>query len=140
MLACRYLSGDGVDVSCDARFRGGARDSVALHLASVEREHDDLPPADEVTLTVAASSEPATVAGAIANKVREKRPLCVSCVGAAAVANAIYALATAREYLLRDEIVRFVLLIFAQGVLRFCDSRSRNHRPFAASPTFRTKS
>lgn len=61
-------------------------------------------PANEVTLTVASSSVPATVGGAIANKVREKLPLCVKCVGAAAVANAAFAIANAREFLSKDGI------------------------------------
>ena len=56
-------------------------------------------------LTVASSSNPATVAGAIAAKVREMKPVATSSVGADSVHAAVLAVAHAAEYL-RDEGVR----------------------------------
>lgn len=91
-----------MDLACEPRFRGGARDSIALHLFSVDRKREESSETDEVTLTVAASSIPADVAGAVANKVREKRAVKLSCCGAAAVSNALFALAYAREYLAKE--------------------------------------
>jgi len=96
---------DSVDLTCEPRFREFGRKSVSLHLTAVHYDPSSSDsPANEVTLTVAASSTPATVGGAIANKVREKLPLCLKCVGAAAVANAVFAIANAREFLAKDGI------------------------------------
>ena len=98
----RYLADDDVDLTCAPAFRTAQRNSIVLHLRSVARTDAAPPPRDEATLTVAASSSPHTVAGAIAAKVREERAVCLSCVGALAVANAIFAVATARQYLRAD--------------------------------------
>ena len=98
---------DSVDLTCEPRFREFGRKSVSLFLTAVHYDPASCePPANEVTLTVASSSVPATVGGAIANKVREKLPLCIKCIGAVAVANAVFAIANAREFLSKDNIVR----------------------------------
>lgn len=98
----RYLADDDVDLTCAPAFRTAQRNSIVLHLRSVARTDAAPPPRDEATLTVAASSSPPVVAGAIAAKVREERAVCLSCVGALAVANAVFAVATARQYLRAD--------------------------------------
>ena len=104
-IARKYLVQDSVDLTLEPRFREArARRTVSLHLTAVVYEPDSTPPANEVTLTVGASSQPALVAGAISNKVREKLPVCVKAVGAVAVANAVYAVAHAKEYLAKDGI------------------------------------
>ena len=54
---------------------------------------------------VSSSSNPATVAGAIAGKVREEKPVCTKSLGADSVANAIYSIAFARLYLADDNLV-----------------------------------
>lgn len=55
-----------------------------------------------MTLKVAATSNPATVAGAIANNIREGRAVELVAMGPNSVNQAIKALAIAREYLKDD--------------------------------------
>ncbi|HXB97949.1 MAG TPA: stage V sporulation protein S [bacterium] len=57
-----------------------------------------------MTLKVAAASNPATVAGAIANNIREGRAVELVAMGPNSVNQAIKAVAIAREYL-RDDFV-----------------------------------
>lgn len=63
-----------------------------------------LPP-EVSSAQVSSSSNPATVAGAIAGKVREEKPVCTKSLGADSVANAIYSIAFARLYLADDNLV-----------------------------------
>jgi stage V sporulation protein S len=99
-------------------FRTAARNSLVLSLTAIAAEPPAVaPPANEVTLTVASASSPAAVAGAIAAKVREELPVCLKCVGALAVANALYAIATARIYLQQDGIDVCALPEFAEEAL-----------------------
>jgi stage V sporulation protein S len=113
-----YLSDDHVDLTVKPSFRTAARNSLVLSLTAIAAEpHAAAPPANEVTLTVASASSPAAVAGAIAAKVREELPVCLKCVGALAVANALYAIATARIYLQADGIDVCALPEFAEEAL-----------------------
>lgn len=57
-----------------------------------------------MTLKVAAASNPATVAGAIANNIREGRAVELVAMGPNSVNQAVKALAIAREYL-RDDFI-----------------------------------
>ncbi len=57
-----------------------------------------------MVLKVAAHSNPATVAGAIANNVREGKSVEVVAMGANAVNQAVKAVAIARDYLSREAI------------------------------------
>ena len=59
---------------------------------------------DSMVLKVAAQSNPATVAGAIANNVREKKTVELVAMGPSAVNQAVKALAIARDYLSREKI------------------------------------
>lgn len=60
-----------------------------------------------MTLKVAAASNPATVAGAIANNVREGRAVELVAMGPNSVNQAVKALAIARDYL-REDFVELV--------------------------------
>lgn len=57
-----------------------------------------------MVLKVAAQSNPATVAGAIANNIREGKKVEMIAMGASAVNQAIKALAISRDYLSRESI------------------------------------
>lgn len=59
---------------------------------------------DVMTLKVAAASNPATVAGAIANNIREGRAVELVAMGPNSVNQAIKAVAISREYL-RDDFI-----------------------------------
>lgn len=59
---------------------------------------------DKITLKVAAASHPATVAGAIANNVREDRLVELVAMGASSVNQAVKAIAISRDYLKDDKI------------------------------------
>jgi stage V sporulation protein S len=57
-----------------------------------------------MVLKVAAQSNPATVAGAIANNVREGKSVEVVAMGAQAVNQAVKAIALSRDYLSRESV------------------------------------
>ena len=57
---------------------------------------------DTMTLKVAAASNPATVAGAIANNIREGKPVELVAMGPNSVNQAIKAIAISRDYLRED--------------------------------------
>jgi stage V sporulation protein S len=57
-----------------------------------------------MVLKVAAASNPAIVAGAVANNVRERKRVEMVAMGAAAVNQAVKALAIARDYLSRESV------------------------------------
>jgi stage V sporulation protein S len=57
---------------------------------------------DTMTLKVAATSNPATVAGAIANNIRENKAVDIVAMGPKSVNQAVKAVAIARDYL-REE-------------------------------------
>jgi stage V sporulation protein S len=59
---------------------------------------------ENMVLKVAAHSNPATVAGAIANNIREGKSVEMIAMGAAAVNQAVKALAISRDYLSRENI------------------------------------
>ena len=50
-------------------------------------------------LTVGGNSEPHVVSGALAARVREQKPVCLTAIGSQAVANSIRAICHARLYL-----------------------------------------
>ena len=122
-LTARIPRPQGIDLTCAPTFRDGTRKSVVLRLTAVKHSAE-APPPEEVTLSVsqhalllslcpharaphsqvAASSGSGALAGAVAAKVREELPVCLKCCGAVAVAQAIYALATARHYLSKDAV------------------------------------
>lgn len=59
---------------------------------------------DSMTLKVAATSNPATVAGAIANNIREGKAVEVVSMGPKSVNQAVKAVAIARDYLRDDHV------------------------------------
>ena len=100
-IAAQYLSDDGASLSCVPEFRDSARNSVALKLfngVKLRRLGGG-----EVELTVSARTESSKLAGAIAAKVREQQRCSIVAIGVDSVAKAIYAIATAREYLTQDD-------------------------------------
>eukprot|EP00958_Prasinococcus_capsulatus_P003625 scaffold330_cov396-Prasinococcus_capsulatus_cf.AAC.2 len=63
----------------------------------------------QIELKVGKNSEPTTVAGAIAGKVREGTRVCLSGVGPESVYNMLFAVAYARQYLKDDAVdLRFL--------------------------------
>jgi stage V sporulation protein S len=59
---------------------------------------------ETVTLKVASSSDPKSVAGAIANSVREKKQVEIIAMGPSAVNQTMKAIAIAREYLSNESV------------------------------------
>jgi stage V sporulation protein S len=59
---------------------------------------------DTMTLKVAATSNPATVAGAIANNIREAKAVEIVSMGPKSVNQAVKAVAIARDYLKEDKV------------------------------------
>jgi len=101
-IAAGYLAEDEVYVGLHPQWRDMARTSAALQVISLAGapEWTD----EDVELNVSARSEVGLVAGAIAGKVREGENVVLKAVGADSVTNAVYAIASAREYLRRDEL------------------------------------
>lgn len=102
-IARRYLAEEDLELRCLPEFRDSARSSIALKLRADPGAGTGPTVAQaEQILTVANSSKFATVAGAIAGKVRDGVSVYVKGIGAETVSIAVHAVAVAREYLALD--------------------------------------
>eukprot|EP00884_Botryococcus_braunii_P014380 jgi/Botrbrau1/22943/Bobra.0030s0019.1 len=77
---------------------------LALYLFKRQSNGKEAPQEDIADLTVGSGSDPTTVAGALAARVRESKPVCLTAIGVDAVANAIRAVCHARMYLEDDNV------------------------------------
>ncbi|GMH36340.1 hypothetical protein BSKO_04208 [Bryopsis sp. KO-2023] len=100
-IARKYLSEDDIGLAIQPAVRHGRKCSVAFQL---RRSRHRKPFKHEVELTLSASSTPTTVAGALAARVREGVPTCLTGIGVDAIAAGVMAISAAREYLEGDYI------------------------------------
>lgn len=101
-IARGYLIKEKTYLYCQPEYRDQKHSSVCLHLLEVS----NLKPGsgEEVELTAAKHTQPTSLAGAIAGKIREDEKITIPAVGSEAVNVAISAIAYAREYLADDEV------------------------------------
>ncbi len=94
---------EGLQLSFQPAFRHTDRTKplIAFYIAK-DRVQRHAPPADDVTLTVAAHSKIVPVAGAISGKVRENLKISLYAIGVDAVTNAVLAVGNARLFLEQD--------------------------------------
>ena len=111
-------------LSCFPDFRGDDRRSVSMQCDKETKAPWSTSDAD---LTVAAGTNPASAAGAIAGKIREGLKVGIRACGAEAVSNAVLAVAHARRYLKDDGVDVFFVPYFARsaGARRRGSERSR---------------
>jgi len=88
-----------MDITVQAAFRNEERLQVSFKMSRTKMAKSDIAFSD---MKVAHNSEPATVAGAIASKVREGERVSMLCVGAGAVLQTIKAISMARRFLDKD--------------------------------------
>lgn len=100
-IARKYLSEDEIGLAVQPAVRSGRKCSIAFHL---RRSRHRKPFKHEVELTLSASSMPSIVAGALAARVREGVPTCLTGIGVDAIAAGVMAISAAREYLEADYI------------------------------------
>jgi stage V sporulation protein S len=98
-VARSFLEENKIDFTVQSEFRNEDKLQVSFILtrtrvARTETEAQDM--------KVAHTSEPATVAGAIANKVRAAERVVLLCVGAGAVLQTVRAVSLARRFLSKD--------------------------------------
>jgi len=100
-IARGYLIEEQTYLYCQPEYRDTKHSSLCLHLLEVS----NLKPGrgKEVELTASKSTDPKSLAGAIAGKIREDAKVSISAIGVDAVNAAISAIAYAREYLVEDE-------------------------------------
>jgi len=89
-------------LSCFPGFRDDSKRAVSMQCDKEAKA--PWAGAADATLTVASGTNPATLAGAIAGKVRQGMKVAARACGADAVSNAVFAVARAREYLADDGI------------------------------------
>lgn len=98
ITARRYLQGEGIDLSCTPvpRTDGSREDAFAMVL---HRADPFAGLHDELQLKVSGRGAPASIAGAIAGRLKEAVPVSTVSVGADSVLCAVHAIAKAREFL-----------------------------------------
>lgn len=104
-ISRRYLKDDSLDLAFQPAFRDESRSraSIAFYI-SAEPWSDVNTQLEVVELSVASTSKPNVVAGAIAGKIRESKQVYLSAIGIDAVANAVLAVGNARLYLEEDNL------------------------------------
>lgn len=105
-IARGYLKNDGLDLSFQPAFRDTdrSRASLALYLAKTKAGAPISTTGEEVEMPVGKDSRPATVAGALAARVREQKTVALVAIGVDAVANAVLAVGNVRLYLEQDQL------------------------------------
>lgn len=101
-IARGFLIEEDTYLYCQPEYRDVKHSSVCLHLLEVSNLRKGGRKA--VELTAAKHTEPRSLAGAIAGKVREEQRFSITAIGGEAVNIAISAIAYAREYLADDEL------------------------------------
>lgn len=104
-IARGYLEQDGMDVSVTGSWRDREMQKVTLSIqktSRTKRNQEEKDPDNAGDLRIAQNSQPGTVAGAIAKKVRGGEKVSMIAIGAQSVANAVMAIIIARRYLQND--------------------------------------
>ena len=94
-----YLNADAPDCGLAASMSmNDGRKTVSLKLVIFDAKHIDDETPDNATLTVASKTDSGALAGAIAARVREGKPVKLSAVGAGSVLRAVTSVALATRY------------------------------------------
>lgn len=101
-IAREYLVDDGIDVAFQPAFLDSDRSKPALALYLAKHAPTRLADA-EIEFAVSGHSNPQSVAGALAARIREGKTVSLSAIGVDAVANAVLAIGNARVYLEADK-------------------------------------
>lgn len=101
-IARGYLAEENVFLYCQPEYRDAKQSSVTMHLVEASKLRSG--GGREMQLTVGKNTAPGTLAGAIAGKVRDNEKHCLTGIGSDSVAQMIYAVALAREYLVEEKI------------------------------------
>eukprot|EP00982_Pelagococcus_subviridis_P012625 31183-Pelagococcus_subviridis.AAC.4 len=103
-------------LSCFPGFRDDSKRAVSMQCDKEAKA--PWAGAADATLTIASGTNPATLAGAIAGKVRQGMKVAARACGADAVSNAVFAVARAREYLADDGIDVYFVPEFDKEIVR----------------------
>jgi len=113
-IARTYLVEENCFLYCQPEYRDEKHSSVSMHLSEASNLYSGK--GREVQLTVSKTTAPMGLAGAIAGKIRDNVKHCLTAMGEASVAQAVYAVALAREYLVEDKIDVFCIPAFINVV------------------------
>jgi stage V sporulation protein S len=103
-IARSYLEEDKLDISCYPEFRDEDKDAISFVLTKTALRPVKAPVDESAELRVAATSEPATVAGSIAGKIRGGDRVSIISLGPGSVNQTVKSIIVARRYLARDAI------------------------------------
>jgi len=104
-IARGYLAENKIDVSCQPVFRNQDKGAMSFVLSKCEVRVSKSKVEEEIQeLRVAKSSEPSSVAGSIANKIRAGERVVILSIGAGSVNQTVRAVALARRFLEDDSI------------------------------------
>lgn len=105
-VARSYLTADNIDISFQPAFRDKDRNKATLALFISKQRNVLVPPkvAFDDELSVSSKSQPTTVAGAVAARVRDRRPVSLTAIGVEAVSKATLAIGNARLFLEADKL------------------------------------
>ena len=101
-IASRYLEQEARHLVCLPRWRDAMRSRAVFELVTTDEPLQPREGGAAASITTAGGSNPSVVAGAVAGKLREGCCVTIKAIGADSVANAVYAIATAHDYV-RDD-------------------------------------